>query len=79
MPTGSGYSPHACTPGGQEYLPIVLHDVPSSAAFDTELEAVVELRYPARLDYSALIAGQGFDLVEGVKRVGRVWLKEALT
>lgn len=79
MPQGSGYSPHACTPGGQENLPVILHDVPSSAAFNTEFEAVVELRYPTRLDYSALISGQGFDLVEGVKRVGRVQLGEALS
>jgi hypothetical protein len=74
MPVDSGYSPHACTPSGQEYLPIVLLGVPSSATFNTEFEAVVELRYPGRLDYSILTSGQEFDLVEGVKRVGRARL-----
>ena len=74
MPVDSGYSPHACTPGGQEYLPIVLLDVPDSATFNVEFEAVVQLRYPDRLDYSVLTSGHEFDLVEGVKRVGRARL-----
>jgi hypothetical protein len=74
MPVGSGYSPHACTPGGQEYLPIVLHHVPPSATCNVEFEAVIELRYPDRLDYMVLTTGQEFDLVEGAKRVGRARL-----
>lgn len=74
MPIGSGYSPHACTPEGREYLPIIVHDVPTSAVLDVEFEAVIEFRYPARLDYSVLASGQVFDLVEGAKRVGHARL-----
>ncbi len=70
MPEGSGYSPHACTPGGQEYLPVILEDVPP-AALNEEFEAFIRLRYPERVDYSAVTSGNVFDLVEGVKRVGR--------
>ena len=70
MPVDSGYSPHACTRGGQEYLPIILHNVPASADFNVEFEAVVELRYPDKLDYAAITSGERFELVEGAKRVG---------
>lgn len=74
MPVDSGYSPHACTPNGQEHLPIILHDIPSSAHFNAEFEATIEFRYPDRLDYSALVSGQEFDLVEGAKRIGHARL-----
>jgi hypothetical protein len=74
MPVGSGYSPHACTADGEEYLPIVLHQVPASATFNAEFDAVIEFLYPDRLDYSILASGEVFDLVEGVKRVGRAKL-----
>ena len=74
MPIGSGYSPHACSPSGLEYLPITFHDVPASASFDTEFDVVIELRYPEKVDYSMLISGRRFELVEGSKRVGYAML-----
>ena len=64
MPVGSGDSPHTRTTNG-EALPIILHDVPPSATFDTALEAVIELRYPGHLDYSTLMSGQELELVGG--------------
>ncbi|KZN57962.1 hypothetical protein [Pseudoalteromonas luteoviolacea] len=71
MPEGSGYSPLACSVGGEEYLPIVLHNVPSAATLDTAFEASIEFLYPERLDYLILSSGLEFDLVEGVKRIGK--------
>ncbi|MGI0120342.1 hypothetical protein [Zooshikella sp. RANM57] len=70
MPVSSGYSPYACSPTGQEYLPIIFHDVPPSAAFDIKFEAIIELRYPNNLDYKFLTSGEGFDLVEGMNKIG---------
>lgn len=70
MPVNSGYSPHGCTPGGHECLPLVMHDVPASASFNSEFEAVIEFRYPDRLDYAVLAKGYAFDLVEGSRRIG---------
>ena len=77
MPVDSGYSPHACTPGGEEYLPIILHDIPPKATFNVEFKAVIEFRYPDSLDYSILASGREFDLVEGGKRVGSARLAGA--
>ncbi|HWU89414.1 MAG TPA: hypothetical protein VN253_19270, partial [Kofleriaceae bacterium] len=74
MPVGSGFSPDACTPGGQERLQIILCDVPATATLDEEFDAWIELRYPGVRDYSVLLSGRDFDLVEGVKRVGRARL-----
>ena len=55
-------------------MPVVLRDVPPSAQLNREFVALVELRYPDRLDYSVLTSGQDFDLVEGQKRIGRARL-----
>ncbi|MBL8955020.1 MAG: hypothetical protein JNK82_29865 [Myxococcaceae bacterium] len=73
IPTGSAYRPHARTPEG-EYLGIQLHEVPSTASFDTELEAIVELVYEG-VDYAQLLSGRELDLVEGTRPVGKVRLK----
>lgn len=74
MPVGSGYSPHVCTVGGVEYLPVVVEEIPSEAELDTEFEAVIRPRYPDLLDYSILTKGIELELVEGTMRVGRVVL-----
>ncbi|MCU0691013.1 MAG: hypothetical protein MUF54_06390 [Polyangiaceae bacterium] len=71
MPEGSGYSPHACTENGQEFLPVTVHNVPANACFNTEFEASIEFRYPNSLDYSPIMQSDGFRLVEGPKTVGR--------
>ncbi len=70
VPTGSGFSPHACSLDGNEYLPIVIHDVPSAASLNEEFEASIEFLYPDKLDYSVLTSRQCFDLIEGIKRIG---------
>ncbi len=71
MPEGTGYSPHACSIDGEEYLPIVFHNVPTAATLDETFEASIEFLYPEQLDYSILTSGREFDLVEGVKRIGK--------
>ena len=76
MPQGSGYAPHACREGGGEFLPIRLHDVPQTATFDEEFVAVAELLYPGKVDYSAIMDGKWFNLVEGPKSVGRARIVE---
>lgn len=74
LPEGSGYSPHACSPDGEEYLPIIFHDIPTSATLNAKFEALIEFRYPDELDYTPLTTGKQFDLVEGVKRIGHAQL-----
>jgi hypothetical protein len=77
MPMGSGYSPDACLPGGREYLPIVIHDVPVTATFNMAFEANIEFRYSDPLDYSAILSGLEFVLIEGTKRIGTATLKSS--
>lgn len=71
MPAGSGYAPDAIVPGSSARLPVILHDVPPGATLDTEFEAMIELRYPDKLDYNELFSGRDFDLVEGNRKIGR--------
>lgn len=75
MPEGTGYSPHACSIGGKEYLPIALHNVPHTAKLDFEFEASIEFLYFQRLDYSILTSGEEFNLIEGVKIIGKARIK----
>ena len=65
LPTGDGYSPHACTMNGQEYLPVRLSEIPDTSAHGETVRAVMELMYPNRLDYDPILTGEEFRLLEG--------------
>ena len=66
----SSYAPHARVGAGGE-LPVLVVDGPAWMLPGEEAELVLELRYPGRVDYSALVEGEEFVLLEGARVVAR--------
>ena len=64
-----GYRPHIKI-GDGELLGIVFHSVPSSVPANTTVEVKFRQSYPGAVDYSGIVVGVEFTIVEGARVVG---------
>lgn len=70
MPEGDGYAPYARVGEGGELRAIRILGLPLDGKFGESYSVELELTYHPQLDYSAILPGGVFQLVEGRRIVG---------
>ena len=66
----AGYCPDLVAPGSDVRLAVRVAQTDGPVAAGDSAQIVIELMYPARLDYSPLQVDSTFDILEGLRAVG---------
>lgn len=71
VPIGDGFAPYIRAKMLAEDLPVRINGMPvKNGQFESQYEVEIELMYYSKLDYSSLLSGTEFELIEGVRPIG---------
>jgi len=71
VPVGDGYAPYLRIVSSEIVFPVRINGMPTVASkFEITYAVELELTYYPQIDYSSLIFGITFELVEGPKVIG---------
>jgi hypothetical protein len=70
VPIRDGYAPYIRADGLPEDMAIRVNGMPLNGTYETWYDVELELSYHTTLDYSPLVEGTAFRLIEGQKIVG---------
>jgi translation elongation factor EF-Tu-like GTPase len=70
VPIRDGYAPYVRSAATTQDLPVRVNGMPINGKYEMPYDVEVELMYHPKIDYSALVEGTEFTLVEGTKTVG---------
>jgi hypothetical protein len=70
VPVLDGYAPYIRSKVLPVDLAIRVNGMPVNGKYETSYNVTLEFTYHPKIDYSALVSGLSFQLVEGLKHIG---------
>lgn len=78
VPIRDGYAPYVRSAAITQDLPVRVNGMPINGKYEMPYEVEVELMYHPKIDYSPLVEGTEFTLIEGTKTVGEGAITSAI-
>ena len=78
VPIRDGYAPYIRAEGLSQDLPIRVNKMPLNGKYETRYDVELELSYHPTMDYSPLVEGTAFKLIEGPKTIGEGVITSAI-
>ena len=78
VPIRNGYAPYIRSDANAQDLAVRINGMPINGKYETPYDVEIELTYHPRVDYSCLINGTKFTMIEGSKTVGEGTVTSAI-